>query len=138
MLSILTVILVLAGILNFSVAEHYCRGELVATKVSLTGTLATCGMESSDEVCHHGQHGDLFESHCCDDVLTSYGIDNNYTPAAKQAPEFSGAKIAVPDLPFQSPVRSFVIINQNWSDISPPALLITTSVDLSQIRVLRI
>lgn len=124
--------------LHFSVARHYCRGELAATKVSLSGTLATCGMEEAEGNCPYDHDGDQLESHCCEDDLTAYSIDNNYTPTPKTAPEFSAAKIAVPNLTFESLVRFTAINSRNWSDISPPGLLMTSSVDLSDIRVLLI
>jgi len=124
--------------LHFSVARHYCRGELAATKISLSGALATCGMEDTEGGCPYDNDGDQLESHCCEDDLTAYSIDKNYTPTAKTATEFSASKIAVPDLTYESLSRSPVIKCQSWSDISPPGLLMTSSVDLAEIRVLRI
>lgn len=137
-LSILTVLLLVAGMLHFSVARHYCGGTLAATKVSLSGALATCGMEAEYESCRHDQNGDQVESHCCDDDLTSYSIDNNYPPSARTASEFSPAKIAVPDMSFLFPSRSTEVKSRTWSDIGPPGILMTSSVDLAEIRTLRI
>lgn len=134
----MTVFLVLAGMLHFSVARHYCGGNLAATKVSLSGALANCGMEDTEGNCPYDHSGDLIESHCCEDVLMEYGLDNNYTPAAKAVAEFSTTKIAIPDLSFVSPVRFTDNQSQPWADISPPGLLMTSSVDLTEIRVLRI
>jgi len=124
--------------LHFSVSWHYCGGKLAATKVSLSGTLATCGMEDAGGNCPYDHNGYLIESHCCEDVLTAYSIDNNYTPAAKAAAEFSTAKIAIPDMSFVPLARFPDIKSHAWSDISPPGLLMTSSVDLTAIRVLRI
>lgn len=134
----MTVVLVISGMLHFSVARHYCKGELAATKVSLSGALATCGMEETEGSCPYDHDGDQLESHCCEDALTAYSIDNNYTSPTKTATDFSAAKIAVPDLAYESLARFPVINCQSWSDISPPGLLMTSSVDLSDIRVLRI
>ena len=124
--------------LHFSVARHYCGGKLAATKVSLSGALATCGMEGTEGNCPYDHNGDRIESHCCDDDLTAYSIDNNYTPAAKAAAEFSNAKITIPVLSSVTPARFPDIQSQAWSDISPPGILMTSSVDLTAIRVLRI
>ena len=124
--------------LHFSVARHYCGGKYVASKISLSGALANCGMEETEGSCPYQHDGDQLESHCCDDDLTAYSIDNNYTPTAKTASEFSAAKIAVTDLAYESLVRFPVINCQSWSDISPPGSLMTSSVNLSDIRVLRI
>ncbi len=124
--------------LHVSVARHYCGGELAAKKVSLSGALATCGMEDTERNCPYDHNGDRIESHCCDDALTIYSIDNKYTPAAKAVAEFSTTEIAVQDLLFVSPARFPDIKALGWSDISPPGLLMTSSVDLAEIRVLRI
>ncbi|MFZ2339935.1 MAG: hypothetical protein WAW07_09485 [Bacteroidales bacterium] len=136
--SILTVLLVVTAMLHLSVARHYCGGELVASRISLTGGLATCGMENTEGSHPFNNDSDHFGTHCCDDVLTFYSITNNYTTTANAAAEFLTAKIPVPDLQPESLVRFSVISIQNWPDISPPGFLMTTSVDLSAIRVLRI
>jgi hypothetical protein len=136
--SILTVLLVVTAMLHFSVARHYCGGELVASRISLSGALATCGMEDTGAACPYDHDGDRIESHCCDDVLTSYSIDNNYTPATKAAAGLSQGKIPAPVMLLESPVRSSFIIHKTWSDISPPGQLMTSSVDLTHIRVFRI
>lgn len=134
----MTVLLILTGMLHISVARHYCGGKFVASKISFSGALATCGMEDTNGSCPYDNDGDQLESHCCADELTAYSIDNKYTPTAKTATEFSAAKITVPDLTYESLARSPVIKCQNWSDISPPGFLMTSSVNLSDIRVLRI
>jgi hypothetical protein len=138
LLSILTVLLVLTAMLHFSVAQHYCGGRLVASKISLSGALASCGMEDDAKDCGHHSHGDGIESHCCDDVLISYFIDSNYTPAAQSVPGFSQTKIPAPAMLFENPERISFVIFRSWSDVSPPGLLTTSSVDLPSIGVFRI
>ena len=88
--------------LHFSVARHYCHGEMVASKVSLSGALATCGMEDNEGDCRHGHNEDLFDSHCCDDVVTSYFLDNTYTPATKAKSGLDHAKLQVPVMPVRN------------------------------------
>lgn len=134
----MTVLLVVTAMLHFSVARHYCHGELVASKVSFSGTLATCGMEDNEGDCQHGQDQDLIDSHCCDDVLTSCFLDNNYTPASKANTGFDHARLQVPVMPVEKPVRVAFIEARSLSDISPPGGFLTSSVDLPQIRVFRI
>lgn len=138
LLSILTVFLVVTGMLHFSVARHYCGGKLAATKVSLSGALATCGMEGTEGSCPYDHNDERIESHCCDDDLTAYGIDNNYTPVAKSTTASTQDKIQVPVMPFEKPVRLSFIVHKSWSDISPPEQLMTSSVYLPDIRVFRI
>lgn len=137
-LSILGVLLVVTAMLHFSVAQHYCGGEMVASKISFSGELATCGMEGDDGSCPSNNNGDNFDSHCCDDVLTTYFIDNNYTPASKTVAGFDQMKFQAPVLTFGKPVMPHFIAGRSWTDIIPPGEFLTSSVDLSQIMVFRI
>lgn len=95
-------------------------------------------MEGAEESCPLDHSGCHMKSHCCEDVLTAYGIDNNYTPAAKVAADLSTARITFLHLSFALPAQSPDIKFKAWSDIGPPGLLMTSSVDLTEIRVLRI
>lgn len=134
----MTVLLVVAAMLHFSVARHYCGGELVASRISFSGEPATCGMEGEEGNCRHDHDGEQIESHCCDDVITLYSFDNNYTPALNAVAGFDQVKLQIPVISFDEPARPEFIINRLWSDISPPGLFPTSSVDLSQIRAFRI
>lgn len=137
LLSILTVLLIVTAMLHFSVAKHYCGGNLVASKFSLSGTLASCGMEGDNENCPYDNE-DHLRTHCCDDVRTSYSIDNNYTPSTTAHAGSLKANIPVPVIPSETAIRFYSVKYQSWSDISPPGKLMTSSVDLPDIRVFRI
>jgi hypothetical protein len=76
--SISMAVLVLLSMLHLTVATHYCGGEIAASKISLSGKLASCGMERAEESCPI--QGNLMKSHCCDDVVTLCRRDRNYTP----------------------------------------------------------
>jgi hypothetical protein len=41
-------IILLTG-MNLTISSHFCGGVLAATKVSFTGKLASCGMESGQK-----------------------------------------------------------------------------------------
>jgi len=41
----LAILILLAG-MHITIATHFCGGEIAATKVSLAGIAASCGMES--------------------------------------------------------------------------------------------
>ena len=137
-LSILTVLLVVTAMLHFSVARHYCGGELVASKLTLSGVAASCGMESGDGICGNDRNGEQVKSHCCDDVITSYSIDNNYTPASKAFTGFDQVKIQAPVLTIENPVRIVFLIDRPLTGIGPPGQIMTSAVDLPEIRVFRI
>lgn len=137
-LSILAVLLVVTAMLHFSVARHYCGGELVASKLTLSGAPATCGMESEGGNCSNEGNGDQIESHCCDDVIISYSIDNNYPPASKAVSGFNLLKFQTPVMSVEKPAGIAFIVNRLWSDTSPPGKFPASAVSLPAIRVFRI
>ncbi len=78
-LSIPLVLLILFTGINVQIASHYCGGKFAAVKVSLTGELASCGMEHQSVTI---PSEDQFSRHCCDDVISSISISTNYVPAS--------------------------------------------------------
>jgi hypothetical protein len=71
-------IILFSGI-NVNFASHYCRGNFSGTKVSLTGELATCGMEQEHKT---ESSVILITTHCCDDKISSFFISTNYVPSS--------------------------------------------------------
>ena len=122
--------------LHFSIATHYCGGKIAASKVSLTGKLANCGMESSEKGVP--LPGTNFSSHCCDDVVTSCGIDSNYEPSFSFVPESYQYNFQVFALPVGLSVNSISDIIPSYTNVCPPGALMSTNVDLSDICVFRI
>jgi hypothetical protein len=135
-ISISLVLLMTAAMLHLSVATHYCGGKIAASKISLTGKLANCGMESPE-----GQlpfHGITFSKHCCDNVVIYLVIGNNYVPSFS-TPEYSfNHKFQISNIPAVYPVHSVAVPNFMYANVSPPGLTMSTYVDLSDICVLRI
>src|SRR5512133_1259996 len=84
-ISISLTLLMLVALLHFSVATHYCMGKIAASKISLSGDLATCGMENDDNMLP--LKGTYFTSHCCDNVLVFCGINSTYFPSFTFVPE---------------------------------------------------
>ena len=136
--SILTVILLIAAMLHISVARHYCGGELAASKLSLSGDLANCGMEGTEESCPLKSPGDHLKSHCCEDVVTYYSIDNNYTQSPTITTEISRFTTQVSEPSFTSSVKFYNRSSHIFTDVSPPAFPMITAVDLTDICVFRI
>jgi hypothetical protein len=134
-LSISTIILLLAAMLQISVATHYCGGMIASSKVSLSGELATCGMESRDS--QLPVSGLSLSSHCCDNVVTHFVISGNYFPSFTNVPE-----------DFQQHLQTFEIPDFLLSNISaslkiprsesPPSYINSSQVDLSYICIFRI
>lgn len=135
-ISILFAFVMIATMFHFSVATHYCGGHIAASKVSLTGKLASCGMEGSQK--QLPPPGIYFSKHCCEDVVISFSTDNNYIPSFFNIPatfQFDFQTLGLPSGPKARLAEGF---NLQYSDISPPEAMMSTNVDLSDICVFRI
>jgi hypothetical protein len=135
-ISISLVFLMLAAMFHFSVATHYCNGKVAASTVSLSGKLATCGMECSEKGLPLS--GTNFTKHCCNDIVTFCGIDSNYTPSFSFVPEYYQYNFQHFSIPIGSPVYSMAVLKSLYTNVSPPGVLMSTSVDLSDICIFRI
>jgi hypothetical protein len=136
--SILTVIMLITAMFHISVARHYCGGELAASKISLSGGLASCGMEGTEESCPYDFPGDHLKSHCCDDVVTFFNVNNIYTQSKTVISETYRFTSHVLEMPISFVVQSNYSNSRIFSDVSPPDSLMSTAVDLTDICVFRI
>jgi hypothetical protein len=122
--------------LHISVATHYCSGREFAAKVSLSGKLASCGME------HEGIEipltGIYFTKQCCSDEINYCRIDNNYTPSFTFIPEYFKCTLQVYSIPDELPAISAKLIKPSFTNGDPPGVLMSTNVDLSDICTYRI
>ena len=134
--SISFMLLVLTAMLHLTVATHYCGGNVAALKVSLTGKLASCGMENMEKDCTSPMAH--LDNQCCDDVLTLYGIDTNYTPSFSNVLKSYQNNFQVLAIPVALSVNSYSDLIPLYTNVSPPDELMSTSVDLSDICVFRI
>jgi len=135
-ISILFAAVMMAAMFHFSVATHYCGGHIAASKVSLTGKLAGCGMEDPHKQLPPA--GIYFSKHCCEDVVTHYSTDNNYIPSVFNIPACRDFNIPAQGLQSESTISLAGVYNLLYSGISPPGALMSTNVDLSDICVYRI
>jgi hypothetical protein len=133
--SISLIILTFAAILPLSVATHYCGGNIAASKISLSGKVANCGMEADD----HDQlpSGIVFSSHCCDNIVVSYSVTSNYFPSFTFIPDTYQQLLQHFDIPDKIAL-SYPSSLKIFSDKSPPDDFPYHSVDLSEICILRI
>jgi hypothetical protein len=134
--SILTVTLVITGMFHISVAWHYCGGKIAASKISLSGKLATCGMEGTKECCSiPGYH---LKTHCCDDIVNVYSVESTYSPSYSVVTDITKNVVDIPvERILPNRLNNFFSIT-NYSDHSPPGFPLSTEVDLSDICVFRI
>ena len=134
--SISFALLMLLAMLHLTVATHYCGGKVAASTVSLSGKLATCGMECSEKGLP--LPGTNFTKHCCDNIVTFCGIDSNYTPSFSFVPESYQYNFQVFAIPVGLSVNSHTDLITLDTNTSPPGVLLSTNVDLSDICIFRI
>lgn len=135
-ISISLVLLMIAAMLHFSVATHYCGGKIAGSKVSLTGNLANCGMEGSEK--ESPLPGINFSKHCCDDIVISIITDNNYTPSSSLVQSSFQHNFQILYVSAGDRVHSPAILKSIYTNASPPGAMMSTNVDLSDICVFRI
>lgn len=135
-LTILIVAIILASGMQVSLDRHYCGGRLIDVRISVTGKMASCGMEDTEESCP--VQGNHLKSHCCDDVVTIYNIDNNYTRSYPVLPETSNSNFQIFGIPATLTGNYKAVLTVLNTDVSPPGYLMSTDVDLSCICVFRI
>jgi hypothetical protein len=134
--SIFLTFLMLAALFHFSIATHYCGGTIAATKISLSGKLASCGMESDRNTTL--LPGLNFVSHCCENSLTFCGVVNNYQPTFSYLPEVYRDQIRLICIPEIIITYSPSPVKPICTNTSPPGKLSFNSVDISDICVYRI
>jgi len=126
----------LAAMFHISVATHYCGGQIAASKVTITGKLASCGMESPAKELPFP--GESFSKHCCDDVITICETDSNYMPSFSFVPESYQNDFQILSALTVLSNNSFTGLDSFYTNVSPPGALMSTDVDLSGICVFRI
>jgi hypothetical protein len=134
--AIFLAVLMFTALFHFSIATHYCGGTIAATKISLSGKLASCGMESDGN--STVLPGLNFVSHCCENSITFCGVVNNYQPTFSYLPEVYRDQITlicIPEIiiPYSPSAEKPICINA-----SPPGKLSFSAVDLTDICVYRI
>ena len=67
--------------IRVGIAFHFCGGEQVAAAVSLSEKLASCGMERTDKP---NTSGESINTHCCDNQLSVYWLNNNYLTSSPE------------------------------------------------------
>ena len=132
-LSISFALLIILSGMHLSIATHLCGGEIAASKVSISGELASCGMEVSSDQCPiPGKH---IEKHCCDNKVSAFAVDDNYAPSFSEFKAFAQTVLQVFIVPTSLEIYSFTSINLNSTDASPPENKLVHAVSLPKICV---
>jgi hypothetical protein len=134
--SISLAFLMLISGMQLTISRHYCGGELADSKVSMAGHIASCGMESSTDECT--QPGNHLESSCCNDNVSVYAVDHNYSPSFTGFKAFSQTVLQVFTIPENNTLHSITALSLLYTDVSPPGNLLFSAVSLPKICVFRI
>ncbi len=132
--AILIGVVMLVSGMTVSIDKHYCGGELVETKLSFSGKLASCGMEDLQNECPDQPYMDKV---CCSDQLTLYRIGSNYIPEYFML-SFTADFKDIPSAPecntlFRGP---YMDVYRTWE--LPPGENLKSAPSLSEICVYRI
>jgi hypothetical protein len=134
--SISIALLMLLSGMQLTISTHYCGGELADSKVSVFGHLATCGMEGTTDECT--QPGNHLESSCCNNHISVYSVDHNYSPSFTEFKAFSQTVLQVFPIPENIIFHSHTSLLQTNSGESPPGNHLASAVSLPKICVFRI
>ena len=131
--AILFACLILLSGMHFTVATHYCCGEIAATKVSLSGSMASCGMITDVP---NASSGTSISTRCCENEVFVYAVESNYAPSvfhANVAHTLQDTTV-IPESTFHTYDRSVAI----QTNVSPPDHYATSAVSIADICVFRI
>jgi hypothetical protein len=135
-ISILFGLVIMLSGAQLTIATHFCGGEVAATKVSLSGKLASCGMERTKESSTFpGTH---LTSHCCDDNVITIGILNNFTAPVLIQNEYNQNVLQIFYLPVSQSIHYTSDSNYLYTDTRPPGGFSASAVNLSDICDFRI
>lgn len=135
LLSISFAFLILLSGMHLSVATHICGGEIAAVKLSLSGTKATCGMETPKQTCPGHS---TFKNNCCKDEIAVLITDSNYNSSTFQAKEVIKNMSQTFAVPVNTAFNSHITLTSLCTFISPPDNLLASDVSLSEICIFRI
>ena len=119
--------------MHFTIATHYCGGELAASKGSFSGELASCGMEDPDDKC--ATKGNHFDSNCCRNKVSAFSVDNNFAPSFAEFTSFAQHILQVYIVPAHIKVHSLTTINLIDTSVRPPSNFLLHAVSLPKICV---
>lgn len=133
-LTILVALLFSSAILHLTVALHYCGGKISDTKISVTGKMASCGMQHEMDL----SLVTSVSSRCCDDETLIYSVDNDYAPSAlKTIKAFQNGSVQF-FTGLNSLNNPIFSTSLNYSDTGPPVFSSPSSVSLTRICTYRI
>jgi hypothetical protein len=131
----LALLILLSG-MHFTIATHLCGGKIAATKISITGKEASCGMvrDAKSETPSETS----IASNCCENEFSVYSVDNNYSPSAFHIEEITQNilhEFLIPEgFSFHFALPSLT----NFTSVSPPDWYMANAVSIADICIFRI
>jgi hypothetical protein len=131
-LSIPLIILLTFSGISVKFAAHYCGGTVAATKISLTGEPATCGMEKPF-VSHSILS--IYTNKCCEDVVSAYSLCNNYIASSSLICDSGQNIISIMFSSFPDQVSQQISHNSSDTNVRPPGAYFPNQVSRSVLCV---
>jgi hypothetical protein len=131
----LALLILLSG-MHFTIATHLCNGKIAATKISLSGKEASCGMVSDEKPGNSSET--RISSECCENEFTVYSVDNNYSPSGFTHKEITQNILHVFHIPEGFSFHSNFPSLTNLTNVSPPDCFMANAVSMASICVFRI
>jgi hypothetical protein len=129
-------LLILVSGMHFTIATHFCGGEIAATKISITGKEASCGMVRDTKSITSSETS--ITSDCCENEFSVYSVDNNYSPSAFHFKEITQNilhEFLIPEgFSFHPALPSLT----NFTNVSPPDNYLANAVSIADICIFRI
>lgn len=132
LLSIPLILLVILSGSTINLASHFCQGRVVATKVTFSGELASCGMEEG-----HTDSQGINKTHICSDQLSSFTFSNTYVPSSTLLNNVIGL-IHSTDYLIESSFSQSRPLAIIFNNKRPPGTFAPSGVDLEAICIYRI
>jgi len=134
--AILFFLLIFGAMMKLTISIHYCGGIFIASKASLLGRLASCGMQNDSGTCPVS--GKNYKSHCCETSIISYSTVNKYVSPSQPKQYEIKAKhftyfISRNDLQYTIEYKTAIV-----NDLSPPGNNLISTPGLSFLCVFRI
>jgi len=128
--------LILFSGIRINIASHYCMGSFTGSKVSFTGKLLSCGMESLTEAMV--PNGSL-TSHCCNNVISTLSLSAKFIPSLYHNLPDRGPKILHSVYVPVNLLNTQEIISYNiYGTCRPPGSFSPASVEQQLICIFRI
>jgi hypothetical protein len=134
--SIPLALLILLSGMHFTISTHFCGGKIAATKISITGKEASCGMTHDTK--SKASSETSIASDCCENEFSVYSVDNNYSPSSFHIKEITQNILHIFYIPEGFSFHSIFPLLTKFTNVSPPDNFAANTVNMANICVFRI